>query len=112
MTKRRRRGGGDPLKEQRADVIGTLRNLGVGAVLYGHTHEMCGGRRDGLVFANAGGAVDNGEPGALHFNAVNYDARLGLFRLSFRRVELAPRRTGRLSGRVAGDNLRTVYQGG
>lgn len=102
---------------EREGRLHSLRELGVGAVLHGHIHEMTGGRRDGLVIANAGASVDNGEPDAFHFNEVDYDGRRGLFRVSLRRGTSPAKRTRRLSGRLtdrrtAGNKLQTVYEGG
>jgi len=101
----------------REGLLQRLRELGVGAVLHGHIHEMTGGRRDGIVIANAGASVDNGETDVFHFNEVVYDGRLGLFRVSLRRVARPAEQTSGLSGRLtarwkAGNKLQTVCEGG
>lgn len=99
-----RKGAGNPLRK--------LRELGVGAVLHGHTHVMAGAYRDGILFANAGGSIDGKTADTYGFNEVDYDGRSDVFNVATRSGVLSGNRTERLSGRLASDELWAAYEGG
>ncbi|MBN2198993.1 MAG: metallophosphoesterase [Candidatus Aminicenantes bacterium] len=108
---RRGEAGGRDRKGTRNPLL-RLREMGVGAVLYGHTHVMDGGHREGILFANAGGSIDAKQTDMYRFNEVDYDGRSDMFNLTMRSGVLPGSRTERPAGRMAADKLWAAYEGG